>query len=136
MRMTYFRAPLALATVALAATAIAACGSDDSDSGTTTADSGSITATKDAAIAEQVPAKYRDAGTLSVASDASYPPMEFIKEGTNEIIGADPDLATALGQVMGVKLNLENVPFDSILAGIEADKYDLGMSSFTNTKER
>ncbi len=136
MRMTYFRAPLALATVALAATAIAACGSDDSDSGTTTADSGSITATKDAAIAEQVPAKYRDAGTLSVASDASYPPMEFIKEGTNEIIGADPDLATALGQVMGVKLNLENVPFDSILAGIEADKYDLGMSSFTDTKER
>lgn len=135
MRMTYFRAPLALATVALAATAIAACGSD-SDSDTTTADSGSITATKDAAIAEQVPAKYRDAGSLSVASDASYPPMEFIKEGTNEIIGADPDLATALGQVMGVKLDLSNVPFDSILAGIEADKYDLGMSSFTDTKER
>ncbi|MFM8762334.1 MAG: ABC transporter substrate-binding protein [Solirubrobacterales bacterium] len=136
MRIANLRAPLAVAAVALAATAIAACGSDNSDSGTSTSDTASITATKDAAIAEQVPAKYRDAGSLSVASDASYPPMEFIKEGTNEIIGADPDLATALGQVMGVKLDLSNVPFDSILAGIEADKYDLGMSSFTDTKER
>ena len=48
------RPPLALATVALSATSNAACGSDDSSSTTTAADSGSITATKDAAIAEQV----------------------------------------------------------------------------------
>jgi len=135
MRITNFRAPLALAAVAVAATALAACGSSSS-SDTSTSDSSSITATKDTAIAEQVPAKYRDAGSLSVASDASYPPMEFIKEGTNEIIGADPDLGTALGQVMGLDWKFSNVPFDSILAGIEADKYDVGMSSFTDTKER
>lgn len=135
MRLSYFRAPLAFAAVALAATAFAACGSD-SGSDTTKSDSDSITATKDQAIADQVPAKFRDAGSLSVASDASYPPMEFIKEGTNEIIGADADLATALGQVMDLSWELENVPFDSILAGIEAGKYDIGMSSFTDTKER
>jgi polar amino acid transport system substrate-binding protein len=135
MRINNFRAPLALAAVAVAATALAACGSSSS-SDTSTSDSSSITATKDTAIAEQVPAKYRDAGSLSVASDASYPPMEFIKEGTNEIIGADPDLGTALGQVMGLDWKFSNVPFDSILAGIEADKYDVGMSSFTDTKER
>ena len=136
MRMTNLRAPLAVAAVALAATAIAACGSDSGSDTTTTSDAASITATKDTAIAEQVPAKYRDAGSLSVASDASYPPMEFIKEGTNEIIGADPDLGAALGQVMGLEWKFSNVPFDSILAGIEADKYDVGMSSFTDTKER
>lgn len=130
-----FRAPLALAAVALAAAALAACGSSSSSS-TSTSSADAITATKDDAIAKQVPAKYADKGSLAVASDASYPPMEFIKEGTNEIIGADPDLATALGQVMGIKLNLSNVPFDSILAGIQAGKYDAGMSSFTDTKER
>ena len=136
MNTRIFRAPLAFAAVAVTATALAACGSDSSSTDTSTSAADSITATKDDAIAKQVPAKYADQGSLSVASDASYPPMEFIKEGTNEIIGADPDLATALGQVMGIKLNLSNVPFDSILAGIEADKYDLGMSSFTDTKER
>ena len=136
MRTKTFRAPLAIAAVALAATAFTACGSSDDSSSSSTSSTESITATKDEAIAKQVPAKYANEGSLAVASDASYPPMEFIKEGTNEIIGADPDLATALGQVMGIDLNLENVPFDSILAGIEAGKYDVGMSSFTDTKER
>ena len=136
MTIKNFRLPLALAVAALVASGVAACGSSSDSSSTSTSSTDSITATKDDGIAQQVPAKYRDAGSLSVASDASYPPMEFIKEGTNEIIGADPDLATALGQVMGLELKLSNVPFDSILAGIEAGKYDLGMSSFTDTKER
>ena len=48
----------------------------------------------------------------------------------------DADLAKALGQVMGLKADVQNVTFDSIIPGLAAGKYDLGMSSFTDTKER
>ena len=37
---------------------------------------------------------------------------------------------------MGVRLKLVNAPFDSILPGLAAGKYDIGFSSFTDTKER
>jgi hypothetical protein len=48
----------------------------------------------------------------------------------------DPDLAKALAQVMGLKADVKNVTFDAIIPGLAANKYDLGMSSFTVTKER
>ena len=48
----------------------------------------------------------------------------------------DADLATALAQAMGLKADVKNVTFDSIIPGLAANKYDLGMSSFTVTKER
>ena len=48
----------------------------------------------------------------------------------------DADLAKALAQAMGLKADVKNVTFDSIIPGLAANKYDLGMSSFTITKER
>jgi polar amino acid transport system substrate-binding protein len=48
----------------------------------------------------------------------------------------DADLMKALGAVMGVKINIVNAPFASILAGLTAAKYDVGASSFTDTKAR
>jgi len=46
----------------------------------------------------------------------------------------DADLATAIAQVMGLKADVQNITFDSIIPGLAANKYDLGMSSFTDTK--
>jgi polar amino acid transport system substrate-binding protein len=48
----------------------------------------------------------------------------------------DADLADALGKVMGLKVNVVNAGFDGIIPGLAAHKYDVGMSSFTDTKER
>ncbi len=84
------------------------------------------------ASAIKVPAKYH--GTLRVAMDATYPPDEFIQGG--HIVGFDADLAQALGKAMGVKMKLVDATFDTIIPGIEGGKYDLGNSSFTDTKAR
>jgi polar amino acid transport system substrate-binding protein len=63
--------------------------------------------------------------------------MEFFGPGDNQtVIGANADIAKALGQIMGLEANVQNTPFDSILPGLAAGKYDLGISSFTDTKER
>jgi len=127
-----------LLVVALALT-LAACGSSgDSSSGSSSSggSSGSTSASKDPAIAAQVPSAIRKKGTLTVAEDASYPPNEFFQPGSKTIVGTDADLAAALASVMGLKANVTNATFDSIIPGLAAGKYDLGMSSFTDTKER
>ncbi|HEU5034069.1 MAG TPA: ABC transporter substrate-binding protein [Mycobacteriales bacterium] len=89
----------------------------------------------DPAVVSQLPAKIKSKGELTVAADASYAPNEF-KDANGNVIGMDPDLAQALGKVMGLKLKVVNAGFDSIIPGLKAGRYDLGMSSFTDTKER
>ena len=115
-------AAVAVCSLALATTAAAA----PSASG----------ATKDAAIAKQVPAAIAAKGTLNVAADASYAPNEYFDADGKTVIGMDADLAKAIATVMGLKANVKNAGFDSIIPGLAAKKYDLGMSSFTDTKER
>ena len=48
----------------------------------------------------------------------------------------DADLANAVASAMGLKAKIVNATFDSIIPGIQANKFDLGMSSFTDTKAR
>lgn len=48
----------------------------------------------------------------------------------------DPDLGKAIADVAGLKVKFEKASFDAILPGIGSKKYDVGMSSFTDTKER
>jgi polar amino acid transport system substrate-binding protein len=90
----------------------------------------------DSKIAAEVPAAVRSRGTLVVAADASYAPNEFIGSNGHTVVGMDPDLAQALGTVLGLKMNVVNVTFDAIIPGLAAGKYDLGMSSFTDTLAR
>jgi polar amino acid transport system substrate-binding protein len=131
-----------VAVIAFAAVTVAAgCGSSNNDNNTTSGGGGTLTAATfsvqaDPAIASQVPAAIKSKGTLTVAADATYPPDEFIASDGKTVIGMDADLAKALASVMGLKASVQNVTFDAIIPGLAAGKYDLGMSSFTDTKER
>jgi len=124
---------LILTLFAAAAMATAGCGGEDS---TTAAGPPGGESTTDSAIAAKVPDAIKSKGTLKVATDASYPPAEFIEPGGKEIVGMDPDLAEALGGVMGLDVEVVNAPFDAILPGLSAGKYDIGASAFTDTLER
>jgi polar amino acid transport system substrate-binding protein len=123
-----------LALVGVLALVVAGCGGGKKSSSTT---STTVSApAKNATIAAEVPAAIRSKGTLVVAADATYPPNEFIATNGKTVIGMDPDLAKALGRVMGLNFLTRNVTFDAIIPGLAAKKYDLGMSSFTDTKVR
>jgi polar amino acid transport system substrate-binding protein len=87
-------------------------------------------------IAKLVPAKIRHKGTLNVAADATYAPMEFIAKNGHTVIGVDADLAKAIGTVLGLKFKVVNATFATIIPGLSSGKYDVGMSSFTDTKAR
>ncbi|MBI5310812.1 MAG: ABC transporter substrate-binding protein [Actinobacteria bacterium] len=132
-----------LSTILVLAAALAAfagCGDDKEDTsdekGGTSGIPASIAAEKDDAVAALVPAAIADKGELTVALDATYPPNEFFDDDGKTIVGMDADLAKLIGDVMGLDAKLENVTFDAILPGLAAGKYDIAMSSFTDTKER
>ena len=135
------RLTILIAVIAFAAVTVAAgCGSSNNDNGTTSG-GGTLTAASfsvqtDPAIAGQVPADIKSSGQLTVAADATYPPDEFIASDGKTVIGMDADLAKAIAELMGLKGAVQNATFDSIIPGLAAGKYDLGMSSFTDTKER
>jgi polar amino acid transport system substrate-binding protein len=127
-------------TLGLAVLAIAGCGSSgssgSSSSSTPASKPASTTPTKDPKVAALVPGAVKSSGKLTVAADASYAPNEFIGSDGKTVEGMDADLAKALASVMGLKADVKNQTFDSIIPGLSAKKYDLGMSSFTDTKER
>jgi polar amino acid transport system substrate-binding protein len=119
--------------------AIAACGSSSSSSSSsaaTSSASASGSTGTDASVAKLVPASIKSKGTLTVAADASYAPNEFFGTDGHTIMGMDADLSKALAGVMGLKADVVNATFDGIIPGLAAGKYDMGASSFTDTKER
>jgi len=87
-------------------------------------------------VAAEVPAAIKKKGMLVVAADATYVPNEFVASNGKTVVGMDPDLATALGSAMGLKIKVVNATFDTIIPGLQSHKFDLGMSSFTDTKAR
>lgn len=95
-----------------------------------------VAAAQAASPASQVPASIKSKGTLTVAADATYAPNEFIASNGKTVVGMDADLAQAIGKQLGLKVKVVNATFDSIIPGLAAGKYDLGMSSFTDTKAR
>lgn len=72
---------------------------------------------------------------LVIASDASFPPMEFVNEA-KQIVGFDIDLINAIAKDQKLDIEVKNTAWDGIFAGLEAGQYDAILSSVTITDER
>ncbi|MBT1182240.1 ABC transporter substrate-binding protein [Bifidobacterium sp. CP2] len=122
--------------------AAAACGtSDGSDSAEGSGDAATITSydvsgvKKDAAIAALLPESVTKDGKLTIGTNPSYAPAEFLDADGKTQIGYDMDLARALGNIFGLKTEIVSSNFDTIIPSI-GSKYDLGIAAFTITPER
>jgi polar amino acid transport system substrate-binding protein len=129
---------VSLLLVSLAVTVAAGCGGGKKKSSTTTTTTTPTTAATGAnsKIAAEVPAKIKSKGTLKVAVDATYPPNEFVGSNGKTLTGWDVEFGQDLGKVMGLNWKFVKASFDTIIPGLQSGKYDIGMSSFTDTKER
>ena len=107
-------------------------GSQPSASATGAADPNAVQ--KDDALAGQVPDAVKSDGKLVIGTDPTYEPSEF-KDASGKIIGFDVDLGTAIAKKLGLTAAFQESKFDNIIPGI-GSKYELGMSSFTDSKER
>lgn len=122
----------ALAAIAAFALLTAACGGGDTDD----ASSGVPAQQKQQALHDQLPDKIKQAGEVKVGTEALYPPFESFGPDNKTIVGLDPDLANALGQVLGVKVTMTHTAFDGLLPALDAGRFDLVMAAITDTKAR
>jgi polar amino acid transport system substrate-binding protein len=77
----------------------------------------------------------QEEGTIVVATDATWPPMEFINED-KEIVGFDIDLLNMVAKEAGFEVEYQNTAWDGIFAGLGNEEYDAVISSVTITEER
>jgi polar amino acid transport system substrate-binding protein len=75
-------------------------------------------------------------GTLTVGSDTTYPPQEYIDTTTNKATGFDVDLITAIAQRMGLKANIVTTKFDTIIDDLSNKRFDVVISAVTINPER
>ena len=73
-------------------------------------------------------------GKLIVGTSADFPPYEYIEN--DEYVGIDIEIAKAIGEKLGLKVQIEDMKFDSIIGAIASGKVDMGMSGISVTEER
>lgn len=76
----------------------------------------------------------RDNGTLTMATNAAFPPYEYYENGT--IVGIDADMAQAIADKLGMNLVILDMEFDSIIAAVQSGKADFGAAGLTVTEDR
>lgn len=102
--------------------------------GDQTESSNETAAANDAPLFDKLPADIQKAGAIKVGTNAEYAPMEYQEGG--KIVGVDPDIAAALGKQLGVEFKFTSGSFDGLITSLNSGRYDVAMSSITDTKAR
>jgi len=124
------------ASAAIVGLALSACGSNSLSTPGATGTTPAAVQTKEANLADKLPAKVKSAGKIVVGTDATYAPNEFLAADGKTVQGMDVDLFNAVMQKFGVKVVWQPANFDSIILGVDSGKYDVGVSSFTINDKR
>ncbi len=90
----------------------------------------------DQKLHDQLPESIRSRGTIRFMTDASYAPMEQFAADGRTIIGFSPDLASAIGSVLGVRTEMVQGDFHTALDDLSAGEYDGILSSMNDTADR
>lgn len=129
-----------IAATLIAGTALTACSSSTATAPKDDAAASSSKATATLEVvpeaAELLPAKIKESGVLRVAIPTNEPPTQFYREGTKEMTGLNPDMASLVADALGLKLEIVVSNFDSIIPGLAADRFDMTVSSMSPTEER
>ena len=119
---------------ATGALVLSGCSSKSEETGATTATT-AVSAEKVDAIAITVPEAIKSSGKLIVGVNIPYAPNEF-KDPSGKIVGFDVDLMNAIAATLGLQAEYREADFAKIIPSIQGDTFNVGMSSFTDTKER
>ncbi|MEV4576504.1 ABC transporter substrate-binding protein [Nonomuraea jabiensis] len=91
---------------------------------------------KNQELHDLLPDKIKKSGTLNVAAGHNYPPLVFLDTDNKSVIGLEPELMKAIGQVLGVEVSFSQASFDSLIAGVQARRYDLAIQAMLDKPER
>ena len=126
------RSFLAAAAVSAAALAMTACGGSASSAASSVASSAASSEAASSAAAELTTV---EAGKLTMATNATFPPYEMTTD-SGEIEGIDVDTAKAIAEKLGLELQVDDMEFDAALLSVQQGKADIVMAGVTVTDER
>lgn len=86
-------------------------------------------------IANTVPEDIKSSGKLIIGVNIPYAPNEF-KDPSGKIVGFDVDLMNAVAETLGLTPEYREADFAKIIPSVQGGTFNVGMSSFTDTKER
>jgi polar amino acid transport system substrate-binding protein len=109
-----------------------ACGDNSTQTGRRTSPAASF----DQALYDRLPAGILARGTIRVGGGDPYPPASLFAPDGRTLVGFEPDLAAALGRVLGVRFQFVNVDFSDLLTQLQRHRIDIAMASMTDNAER
>jgi polar amino acid transport system substrate-binding protein len=123
--------------IAVGALALSGCvnNTKNNNAGTPTSSTTVSAIGKNDAAAALLPDSVKSSGKLNVGINVPYQPNEY-KDPSGKIIGWEVDFLDGVAKVLGVSANYQESGFDTIIPSVKGAKFDLGMSSFTDNKER
>ncbi|HQC77959.1 MAG TPA: ABC transporter substrate-binding protein [Mycobacterium sp.] len=125
----------AVVVAAVGAVTLSGCSKSGESGSGSTAGGASVSAKKVDEIAASVPDDIKSTGKLVVGVNIPYAPNEF-KDASGKIVGFDVDLMNAVASTMGLTADFREADFAKIIPSIQQGTFNVGMSSFTDTKER
>ena len=78
----------------------------------------------------------KSSGVLRVGTEGVYAPFSYHDRASGELVGYDVDVANAVGEKLGVRVEFVETPWDSIFAALEADRFDVVANQVTINAER
>ncbi len=126
------RSFMAAAVVSVAALAMTACGGSASSAASSVASSAASSEAASSAAAELTTV---EAGKLTMATNATFPPYEMTTD-SGELEGIDVDTAKAIAEKLGLELQIDDMDFDAALLSVQQGKADIVMAGVTVTDER
>ena len=126
------RSFMAAAAVSVAALALTACGGSASSAASSVASSAASSEAASSAAAELTTV---EAGKLTMATNATFPPYEMTTDA-GEFEGIDVDTAKAIAEKLGLELQIDDMDFDAALLSVQQGKADIVMAGVTVTDER
>ena len=82
----------------------------------------------------QTPDDTQEPAVLHMATEGTFPPYEYYDNG--QLVGIDIEVAGAIAEKLGMTLETTDIAFDSIIPGVQAGKYDIGMAGVTVNEDR
>ena len=131
------RSFMAAAGLTVAALALTACGGSSSTASSAAASSvaSSAAASSEAASAAATELTTVEAGKLTMATNAAFPPYEMTTDA-GEFEGIDIETAQAIADKLGLELQIDDMDFDAALLSVQQGKADIVMAGVTVTDER
>ena len=123
------RSFMAAAGLTVAALALTACGGSSSTASSAAASSvaSSAAASSEAASAAATELTTVEAGKLTMATNAAFPPYEMTTDA-GEFEGIDVDTAKAIAEKLGLELQIDDMDFDAALLSVQQGKADIVMA--------